>query len=256
MIGYALELALPNPDNAIAAGSHVRILGLVKGETPTLAIVKDGELCGVSVPVVAIELDDQAEGREEGINTELIADKILPLIGDTELIKKCIAETLKVVGVHRELFCIHMAQHDFALRVCVTAFEGTILDVVQLTARGRPPKSLAAYPADMARLVAPLPLVCVFKAAEIVSGKLNPTCWQVESLAAQLAGYILPILALGALRAAIAAKRAISLIRTQVLSNCCAASFTRNRPRRVFVHALSIAHIGTTVKPMGVMRYA
>lgn len=204
MRAIMLEIAFPYPDNTISASLHIGVLRAVKGHAMRLSGRGGRKLSGVAVPIIAVELNDNAHRGDKGIDTKLIPYQILPFIRNAKLVKQGISKPLKVVGMLCKLFGIHAAQQKRAIRIGIAAFDRTVFDIIGFAARSRPQKRLAAHLTNMAGFVTPLPVVRVFGAAEIMLGKLQPFRRQVERFSAKLASYFLPILALWSARYAVA----------------------------------------------------
>lgn len=257
MLRMLLDVALPEAEHSITAGGHVGVLRNVKLHPFALALIWIREFIGVTVPVIAVELDHQTRPRQESIDTELITDQVLTLIGYVKAVEDRIGGALKMIWMQFELLDIHAAEHGGAFWVGITTRDRTIGDVVGLRAGWRQPKGLAAYLADMLCFVAALPHSCMGVATKEAFGCFKSSGWQIENLAAQLARNITPILSLRAfVGLPIAGQRAIGLIRAQAFRNRLAATLTGNRSDRVCVHSQIIALLRDTVKPMGIMRYA
>lgn len=232
MVRRLLEVTFPDAYHAVAARLHIGILRLVQGNAAGLAMVKHGELSGVSMPVVAIELNHDIDRRHEGINTEFVANKVLSLIGYADAVKDDIGSALKIVWLHAKLLGVHATKHNLAFRVFVRAFRRAIGHVVftALAARWRPKEGLAAHFADMLRLVAALPFVMAFDRAKAFFGSSG-----IECDAASFASSILACPTLSLRCRAVALKRAITLLGAHMAGNDLAAAFTCNCSNLVIV---------------------
>lgn len=230
-----LDVTFPYPHDAIAARLHIGILRLVKGSAAGLTIVKRGELSGVAMPVVAIELNNQLSRGHEGINAELITDEVLSFIGNTDAVEDGIGGAFKVVWLHAQLFSVHAAQMHGTFWVFVSALKRTISDVVCLDARWRPIKGLAAYLADVFGFVTALPFVSALHRTKTrILG--NPTHWHIENDAAYFASDIFARLTLRSSRVAVALKSAIALVGAHVTSCDFATSLACNCTNGVVIH--------------------
>jgi hypothetical protein len=256
MIGRTLDFAFPYPQNVISARFHISILRTIKCNAPTLPMVKRDELRRISMPVVAVKLNDRITRRHKSVNTKLVADKILRIVGYTDFVKHGISGALKVVWMHFELFGIHATQKQSTLRISITTGKRTIFDIVGLSTRWRPAKRYAANNTGIGVLVTALPFIGMCEIAKVVFCRINAIGREVKNLAAQFAWNLLPILTLRAFCFAEACKGAIRLVGPQSLGNGCSAAFACNCTNGVFIHAPIVTDNGGTIKPMGIMRYA
>lgn len=166
MVASPFQVGRPHTDDRVAALYHVGVLRDIEGHASPLTSVGRGELGGVAVPVVAVELHDDAAIRQEGIHAELAADDVLRRVGNTETVEDGIPGLLDVVRLHALLHGVHGDKHGVTVRVSVAARERAIGNVVGFAPRRRPTEGFAAHLTDMFRLVAALPNVGAFPRAE------------------------------------------------------------------------------------------
>lgn len=251
-----LDVMLPDTNNTITAGRHVGVLGIVKAHSTALPRTWLWKPLGIAMPVIAVELDHQIETGHEGVNTELVSNQPLTLIGYAKSVKQAITQEFKVVGVHCELLCVHATQLHFAVRISIAASKRTVEDIVMLVARWRPHEYFAAYLAGVARLVASLPGIRVGNTTEVGVGLFKTIVRKIERFSAQLTSALLPILALRPTGAAIAGKGTIALSWAQSLRGDLATPGTSDCANSILIHDSIVSHNGGIVKPMGLMRYA
>lgn len=208
------------------------------------------------MPIIAVKLNHDANGRNEGIDTELATDKMLTLVNNTKRIKQSITLALITVRVQSLLSGIRSNQLGVSTRVGIAASQRAISDIVSLVAGWRPLKSLTTYLADMLSFISSLPLIGMIVGAEVnrlaeaIGGNID---WGVTDSAS----HGLPRFPLWATRLAVAIQRAISLVRSQVPRNGLTTSNAGYSSYFVAfraLHNLSISQSAAIVKPIGVMR--
>lgn len=238
MFGRFIEFAFPNAYHAITAFFHIRILRLIESHALGLAMVKGVKLCRVSVPVVAIKLNHRIYRGNKSVNTEFSPNEILPFIRYTDAIEDGIRSTFKIIRLHTLLFGIHTAQMQGALRVFISALDGTVGDIVLFVfaAGWRPVESVTANFARVFCLVSPLPFVSMFYAAKVMLSLFHSGFSRIEHVAAQLTRHILPRFPLGALALSVALQRTKVLAGASVVGDSFLAPNTGKGSNGVFVH--------------------
>jgi hypothetical protein len=152
--------------------------------------VGSGKLGRVAVPVVAIELDDEASARHERIDAELAADQVLPVMGDPDGVKHGVTGAFEVVRPHLSLGHVHGDHPGCLLRIGVATGAGAVGRISLNLAGRRPAKPGAAHLACVGVLVPTLPCVRAFYAAVEPAVFLRRGS-EVERLAAGNAGLFL-----------------------------------------------------------------
>lgn len=243
MLRRFLYLALPDSDNAIATRGHVRILRFIKPDALGLALVGLRKLIRVSVPVIAVKLNDRIKGRHEGINAEFITDYVLSVIRNANGIKHGIASALQVVSFGGLLRGVHLHQLGAAFGVGIAARYRTILNVVSLSTRRRPPEFFTANCTDVERLVTPLPLVGVFLTTKEIRSGINSGMRNIDGLTTKAARYFLSGSALGPFGLSITRKGAVLPSRWHSFCNRLVARDASNSPNFVFTNTRTHVHI-------------
>lgn len=244
MIGTVQYIGFPKANNLNTALVHVGVLRVVKPYAALLSFVLRIVFAWVSVPVFSIKLNGQISRRNERINGEFSANRVLLDVLDTDTVKDSKARPFQFVWANLLLSNIHAQKHCGAFRVFVAALKRAVKNV---GAGWRPFERLAAYLAGVFDLVAPLPFVSMFGTAEVMRCKLKALLGGVKRLTAQFAVYLLASLALWAFRTAIAIKRAILLVWAQSAGNSFTATLACNGTNSVFVHIHIVTLLGRYV---------
>lgn len=240
MFRRSFDVTFPDSHHAVAARLHIGILRLVEGNAFELAMIKSQELGGVAMPIVAIELNHDIDGRHEGVNAEFVTNKVLSFIRNADAVKDGVGDALKVIWLHAELLGIHAAQMQGAIWVFVSALKRAIGNVVfsALGARRRPIKGLAANFASMFGLVAALPFVRTVYGTEAFSVGRG-----VERDTAYFASNIFARLSVRLGRVAVTLKRAITLVGTHSLRDSLATTFACDGTNCVVFHNYILAQL-------------
>ena len=190
-----MQVSFPQANDGIATCDHVCILRGIKSSASLLSWVERGELERVAMPVISVKLHDGVLHWQKSIDTELLANHFLWLIGDIEAIKQGIAYSFKLIRLAFLLLGVHLPKAFLCDGVLVAACQRTIFDFVQGFTRGRPLKRLAAYRTYMRNLGTRLPFVRMFKAAKVVFSLLQASFGQIDCFATERTGHFLAVLA-------------------------------------------------------------
>jgi hypothetical protein len=239
------NLVLPKPDYLKAACCHVGVLAPVQLHPPYLASVGRWEACGVAVPVVPIELDDNAKLRVERINAESPANQVLRGILHSDAVKHAIPSSLQPIGAHRRLPLVHFTQHHRPLRVGVPARRSAIGRVRLLLSRGRPAELGAACFAPVCDLAPALPKI----AASLAAALWRAPCRGVKVAATLLADVNAPGPAFRLRLGRVASMAAKLLVRPRVPSNKLPAAGTIKRPNLVSENAFHAGYSSGYLMP-------
>lgn len=186
IIGRIAYFALPEPENRIAAFGKVGILRSVNTDATVLTLGKYGEFVGMGVPIIAIELNNDAVLRNEGVHTELTADHGLRLEVNARALHDLVSSPFKTVDLDRLLIGIHSAQHGRSFGIFVSAFKRAV-DRIGLRAGWRPTERLTAYLTGVLVFIASLPRDLVFDTAKESRTALEAARRQVELVATPFA---------------------------------------------------------------------
>jgi len=178
-----LEVALPHPDNMIAAGLQIGILRFIVIHSLALAVIRFGEILRVSMPIIAVKLNSQIQAWHKSIYTELIVDKILRFIIKTKAIEKLITNLFRSGWAYFLLLTIHIKQSLATVWISITALKGAVSRISLLNTGWRPLKLLTANLADKFQFVLALPFYLMLKATKIVLIGFEASLRQVERLA-------------------------------------------------------------------------
>ena len=205
------DLAFPETAHRQSALSHVGILRLVKRHAPSLPCIKIRKLVWISVPIVTIELDYDAMGRDKRIYDELLKKERLFLVYNFHLIKDSVTGKFKFVRAERLLENIHREQSFPNSRIVVAAFNRTVRRIRLLCAGLRKAVLLSAHGTNKLKFISALPLIKTIHRAEpsiIQTGRIN-----IKFLATPLASTIVP--------------------RLSVIASRCFTAFCRTKPMLV-----------------------
>lgn len=168
MGGISPDAGFPYSDDSKATDSHIGVLRLIQVHTTPLTLRGIWKFVRVSVPVIAVELDDRFCAWNEGVDAKASAYKLLALVPDVERFKHRVSKSLQIVRPHRGLTNIHFDEARGSGRIKVSAPHRTISRVAFVLARFRPFKFITARLAEIGILTSGLPLIRVFLRAEKV----------------------------------------------------------------------------------------
>lgn len=218
-----LHVGFPYPDDGVAGFRKISVLTAINGHTPALPTVWIGKPFWMAMPVVAVELDNKAEGRDMCVNAEFVEEKRLLVVLDADGVEDCVSSLFQFVEVSSHLVDIHLNEPVSPCWVCVAA-SGSAVCWLCVPLAGRGPLELA--PASLARvyiLVSTLPLYLVSERAKEVCGFFKLTCLDVDRLSAEVALALLTGFSLWPWTTPIALERTILLTFAHVVSDHLAA---------------------------------
>jgi len=144
MIAALEHVRFPDAVDFDTAHLQIRILGAVEPLPSGLSRIERAEDSRVTMPVVAIELNDERRVRYESVNAELASNKVLTKVAHAEGIEHCISCLFQLRRAHRLLVQIHGYETSTGGGVFVPTGNRAVLDVVVALARRRPSESLSA----------------------------------------------------------------------------------------------------------------
>jgi len=223
MLGLVAKNRLPQSEHTKPALREVGVLRLVERDAPALPRVWLGEAFGVTMPVVAVKLNDEVRVRDEGVDAELPGDEMLPQVEHAGLCEKAISAPFVAVGVRGLLRGVHRQEALARGRVRVATRERTVRALDGRRTRTR----LAAHAAIELDLGSPLPLVRVLRRAEVLCPGAMRLHVRLASACCTRDGVAAPPHRLG--RAAVARESAVSSAWTRVARVRLAASSAHER---------------------------
>jgi hypothetical protein len=132
-------------------------------------MIKVCVLVWVGVPIITVKLYDQITRWHKSVYTKLVLNKVLFVIWYTNFIEERITNYLytgrRVLSL---LVNIHFQKPFAHFWVFIAARDGTILYIILLGARWRPPKPFAAYLTNMRCFISALPFNLATQRAKVV----------------------------------------------------------------------------------------
>ncbi|QDH48647.1 hypothetical protein SEA_TECHAGE_59 [Mycobacterium phage Techage] len=143
------QVGLPQPQHLPAARADIGVLGAVERDAAQNARL--GRRTRSVVPVVAVELENQSCGGNNGVGRELAAEHDLTPVAHAEAVEKRVTGALGARRATGLLGGVHAQQQFSTLGICVAASQGTVGYSVRarLGARRRPAELVAAHLAYM-----------------------------------------------------------------------------------------------------------
>lgn len=170
LLRILLQRRCPDTNDGKTAGLHIRILRLVKIDPSLLAGIQDGIARWIPMPIVAIKLNDNAQGRDKRINTKLSGDDVLREVVNAQCIKEGVANAFRFRRIPALLIGTHVKKSHPPRGVRSAACHGTVQNSISFCPGGRPTKSFVTYDTGMRFFRAPLPQICMlWRTKEVLS---------------------------------------------------------------------------------------
>lgn len=188
MVRIFSKFGTPKPHNLVTTSRHIGVLGFIEPLSFLLSSVQLRELFRMTVPVVAVKLNDDSGRWDKGINTEFVTNEILRGILNPQAIKDIIADNLYFGRCLFDLLeAIHIDEHNTSGGVGVAARKRTIGNIIPLIPGGRPSKVNPANLTSVSDLVSALPLDLMIQVTEIMLRTPYPVLGYVYRLTAPAA---------------------------------------------------------------------
>ncbi len=243
MLPARADVALPNTQHAVAACAHICILGRIKHGSSPLAHTRNWKFRWIAMPIVPIELNDQARRWHESIYTEFFTDQELRFIGNVDGGQNLIACSLKIIDITSGLDGVHVNQPLASLRICIATRRRAVEWLPVRLARWRPRELVAAHFAAVVVAIASLPLIGMSARAKELLGRLYSILIKGGELATDSACALFSRHALRFFRFCIAWVRAILACWWKSASYSQSASYANNCSHFVnwfFAHAVAM----------------
>lgn len=188
------KVTTPKTDRVPAARSCVGVLRYV--ESYSASNSRLGAAARTIMPVVAVELHQQARAANSRVGGEFPGEDSLPVVVDAKGVEDGVPRSLNTGRPPRLQGLVHGEQHRASRWISVTTGERAVRDPV-VTAGGttrRPAERRAASLACVCRFVSPLVGVVACIRAEPGCRKRHTATWDIERCRAQCADASLTVL--------------------------------------------------------------
>lgn len=222
MVHAPFHVAIPYPNNQESAGGHISILASVKHHPAFLPAVRLGKHLRITVPVVAIKLNNHAAPWDKSVYTEFATNEKLALMGNIHAIKHGVSGSFKGIWVSLALLDVHLKKHFPTLGIFITASYAAIGRVRDGFAGRGPQKPISAHLAGVAVFVSALVRVVTRRGAKPGA---RPSLGCIEHHSAMLANLIPACAAAWSVSGSIAFQGTEGLAWARTLSDGRSASF-------------------------------
>jgi hypothetical protein len=249
------QVRFPKAYHLPSAGADVCVLRSVEGDSTKDAGLDAGAL--PVVPVVAVELHDQAGIGDRCVGGELAVEGCLPDVLDPEFVEEGIARYLSSRRAPRLKKRVHGQQLGALVGVGVTTGQRAVSDVVgtACAATRRPVEGRAAHLASVLCLAAALDRVVTRQRAEATTPGIEAVPRSVEGRSAPLTQPLLSSPALWPAARPVAGQRAVLLPGARSAGDRRPAPDAGDQTHLVSLKSLGHKANSTgTVNPIGVMR--
>ncbi len=178
------QFGLPEAHHAIPACRHVGVLRGIQQYAFALPGVRLWKLRRVAVPVVAIELNNERGGRDEGVDTELSSNEVLREVLNATGVKNRVPGDLALsTPATTLLHNVHCDELLLLARVRVATGPRTVANSIDIgdRSRRRPMKRLAARLTSMTCLVATTMSIGTSSRAKTTTAGVSRICGDLPS---------------------------------------------------------------------------
>lgn len=176
MVDILLDVAFPKSNDSVAALFHIGILRLVQLGASLLSMIKSSIFGRITMPIVAIKLNDSIKRWDEGINTKLFSHQMLGNVLKIGFIKQRITEFFKFIWSRFLLLIkVHLYQAGFEIGIIISTSYRTVLNFPVIIMGCRFSKFFPANFANMISFVSSLPKVCTSHITEMVLEIFRPS---------------------------------------------------------------------------------